>query len=54
MNVTAQIVYTDTFKLAEQPTTVVEDKWLLDMLAEQSEQIFVRDSLWRDSLLLEM
>ena len=50
----AQQLYTDTFKLAEQPTTVVEDRWLLDMLSEQSEQIFIRDSLWRDSLLYDM
>ena len=47
-------VYADTFRLHEQDNIVNDDLWLLEMLAQQSEQIFVRDSIARDSLILQL
>lgn len=48
MNVTAQQLYPDTFKLADRQMTVDMDAVLLDMVAEQSEQIHANDTV--DSL----
>lgn len=50
MNVTAQQLYPDTFKLADQQMTADMDAVLLDMVAEQSEQIHANDTV--DTLTL--
>ena len=54
MNVAAQQLYPDTFYLQEQQQVIEDDEWLLGLLEEQSEQLYVRDSLWRDSVLVKM
>ena len=45
MNVTAQQLYTDTFRLQDQPTTADIDLVLLDMIAQQSAQIHAGDTV---------
>ena len=45
MNVAAQQLYTDTFRLHEQKTTADMDVILLDMIAEQSQQIHANDTV---------
>ena len=50
MNMTAQQLYTDTFRLYEQKATVEMDALLLDMVNEQSEQIHANDTI--DTLTL--
>ena len=50
MNLTAQQLYTDTFKLAEQKRTADMDALLLDMVARQSEQLYANDTV--DTLTL--
>ena len=49
-HLTAQQLYTDTFKLAEQKTTADIDALLLDMVAQQSEQLHANDTV--DTLTL--
>ena len=51
MNVAAQQVYPDTFKLADQQTTADIDLLLLDMVAAQSEMLHANDTV--DTLTLE-
>ena len=50
MNVTAQQLYTDTFKLAEQDRTVSMDDYLLDLVNQQSELLHANDTV--DTLTL--
>ena len=50
MSMTAQQLYTDTFKLSEQLGTADMDALLLDMVARQSEQIHAADTV--DTLTL--
>ena len=50
MNLTAQQLYTDTFKLAEQKSTADMDALLLDMVARQSEMLHENDTV--DTLTL--
>ena len=50
MNLTAQQLYTDTFKLAEQKRTADMDALLLDMVARQSEMLHENDTV--DTLTL--
>ena len=45
MNVTAQQLYTDTFKLAEQDRTVSMDDYLLDLVNQQSELLHANDTV---------
>lgn len=45
MNMTAQQLYTDTFRLADQNRSVDSDMYLLDIVAEQSAQLVLADSL---------
>ena len=63
MNVTAQQLYPDTFRLQDQPKTVEIDGLLLDIVAAQSEQLHAGDTvdtitvaevLLRDSLEREL
>ena len=49
-HLTAQQLYTDTFKLAEQKNTADIDALLLDMVAQQSEQLHANDTV--DTLTL--
>jgi len=51
MNVAAQQVYPDTFKLADRQTTADIDLLLLDMVAAQSEMLHANDTV--DTLTLE-
>lgn len=44
MNMTAQQLYTDTFRLNDQKMTVDMDRLLLDMVAQQSAQLHARDT----------
>ena len=46
----AQQLYTDTFKIAEQQTTVAMDDYLLDLVQQQSETIHANDTV--DTLTL--
>lgn len=50
MNVAAQQVYTDTFKLAEQQNTASMDAYLLDLVHQQSEMLHANDTV--DTLTL--
>lgn len=50
MNVTAQQLYTDTFRLQDQKTTADMDAMLLDMVAAQSESLHANDTV--DTLTL--
>lgn len=50
MNVAAQQLYTDTFRLNDQKMTADMDRMLLDMVAEQSAQIHANDTI--DTLTL--
>ena len=50
INMTAQQLYTDTFRLSEQPSTVSSDDYLLDIVAFQSEQMHAADTV--DTLTL--
>lgn len=50
MNVAAQQVYADTFKLQDQQTTADMDGLLLDMIHLQSEQLYANDTI--DTLTL--
>lgn len=50
MNMTAQQLYTDTFRLDEQKATVEMDALLLDMVNEQSEALHAADTI--DTLTL--
>ena len=50
MNMTAQQLYTDTFRLYEQKATVEMDALLLDMVNEQSEALHAADTI--DTLTL--
>lgn len=45
IHVTAQQLYTDTFKLAEQQKTVSMDAMLLDLVAAQSAELHANDSI---------
>ena len=45
MTMTAQQLYPDTFKLAEQQTTVNMDEVLLDMVAAQSAELHFAENL---------
>ncbi len=45
LHVTAQQSYTDTFKIAEQQTTVEMDDYLLDLVQQQSETIHANDTV---------
>lgn len=45
LHVTAQQLYTDTFKIAEQQTTVEMDDYLLDLVQQQSETIHANDTV---------
>ena len=44
----------DTFKLQDQPKAVDNDALLLHLVAQQSRELFVRDSLRQDSLLADL
>lgn len=44
----------DTFKLQDQPSTADNDDLLLQLVAQQSRDLYVRDSLRQDSLLTEL
>ena len=44
MNLTAQQLYTDTFKLADQQRTVEMDEMLLDLVSRQSQAIHANDT----------
>lgn len=44
----------DTFKLQDQPKAVDDDILLLQLIAQQSQQLVVRDSIRRDSLLADL
>ena len=44
MNMTAQQLYTDTFRLNDQKMTADMDRLLLDMVAQQSAQLQARDT----------
>lgn len=50
MNVAAQQLYTDTFKLAEQQNTASMDAYLLDLVHQQSEMLHANDTV--DTLTL--
>ena len=50
MNVTAQQLYADTFKLQDRQTTVSMDEMLLDLVAQQSATIHAHDTI--DTLTL--
>ena len=50
MSMTAQQLYTDTFKLAEQNHTVSMDDYLLDLVNRQSEVLHANDTV--DTLTL--
>ncbi|MBQ6977238.1 MAG: hypothetical protein IJQ18_01250, partial [Paludibacteraceae bacterium] len=50
MNMTAQQLYTDTFRLYEQKATVEMDALLLDLVNEQSEALHAADTI--DTLTL--
>ena len=50
MNMSAQKLYTDTFRLAEQPKTADIDAMLLDLVAEQSAEMHANDTV--DTLTL--
>jgi len=45
MHMTAQQVYTDTFRLAEQEKTVEMDGYLLDLVRQQSETLHANDTV---------
>lgn len=45
INMTAQQLYTDTFRLSDQQTTADMDALLLDMVSQQSEQIHATDTV---------
>ena len=45
MNVTAQQLYTDTFRLGEQKQTVDMDTYLLDLVRRQSEMLHANDTV---------
>ena len=45
MNMAAQQLYPDTFKLQDQTTTASMDAYLLNMVAEQSAQIHANDTV---------
>ena len=45
INMTAQQLYTDTFRLSDQQTTADMDALLLDMVSQQSEQIHAADTV---------
>lgn len=51
ISVTAQQLYADTFKISNQPSTADIDLVLLDMVAQQSEQLHAADTV--DTLTLE-
>lgn len=45
MKVSAQQLYTDTFRLQDQPTTADMDAMLLDMVSQQGERIYATDTV---------
>ncbi|MBQ4394041.1 MAG: DUF3078 domain-containing protein [Paludibacteraceae bacterium] len=45
INMTAQQLYTDTFRLQDQPTTADMDAMLLDMVSQQGERIYATDTV---------
>lgn len=46
-------VYADTFRMYEHQT-IDDSDWLLQQLASQAEQIYVKDSIQRDSLIMSL
>ena len=44
----------DTFKLQDQPKAADHDDLLLQLVAQQSRELFVRESIRQDSLLTEL
>lgn len=47
-------IHEDTLHLDSLPQTISSDQFLLDMLAQQSKELYLRDSLLRDSLLASL